>query len=168
MTAAAGMKVAALASLLIAAALFVAMSVMQQSYGLQAFQFGRYGPRYSAEDVSRAVKAEPAKAAFVVFPYLFPIDLLFLAFAAAGLALTAIVYAPAGLWVPWPWLLVLPGLYLVSDFTENALLAGMLSGLAPVSEGVVAATHLMTHLKWGSFCAAGAQAVVAFGISFVR
>jgi hypothetical protein len=150
-----------------AVALFIAMVAVQKLNELGDFRLGAPWPAYTTETIEALIRQQD-KARIVVVPLLFPLDLLFLACAGAALALISVACAPAGLSVSWFWLLVLPSAYLVSDFAENALLAGMLSGLAPVTKGAVAATHLATHVKWGSFSLASLQAIIVFGSSFVR
>ena len=162
MTGTTSIKIAIAVTFCLAAAVFVSMAVMQKLYALDHFRFGAPFPSYSADDVRRALAAEPEKAAFEIFPILFLFDLLFLASAAAFLALFSIAYAPASLPFSWLWLLVLPGLYLIGDFTENALLAGMLSDKSLITDRAVSAAHFLTSLKWAGFALASIQAIGIF------
>ena len=92
------MKTGIMACLIASLGLFLTMGIVQKFYGLGNFRFG-IDTRYDAASLQQKIRAEPGKAALVVFPLVFPLDLLFLTFFAAFVALCSLLGA-AGAGIP--------------------------------------------------------------------
>jgi hypothetical protein len=90
------MKTGIMACLIASLGLFLTMGIVQKFYGLGNFRFG-IDTRYDAASLQQKIRAEPGKAALVVFPLVFPLDLLFLTLFAAFVALCSLLgpLAPA-------------------------------------------------------------------------
>jgi hypothetical protein len=155
------MKTGIMACLIASLGLFLTMGIVQKFYGLGNFRFG-IDTRYDAASLQQKIRAEPGKAALVVFPLVFPLDLLFLTFFAAFVALCSLLGA-AGAGIPssaiWA-LLVLPIGYLVSDFGENALFCGMLAAPQRITPAWVEVTQAFTYVKLACALAASVQACI--------
>jgi hypothetical protein len=155
------MKTAIVVCLIVSVALFLVMIAAQKFYHLDDFRFGS-DLSYEAASLRDRIAAQPDKAARVVFPLVFPLDLLFLAFFAALVALCSVLGA-AGAGVPasatWA-LLILPIAYMVTDFGENVLYSGMLIAPDRITPAWVRTTHAFTYAKFACLGAASLQALV--------
>lgn len=122
-------------------------------------------PSYTADSLATWVRAHGADAAGYAVPVLFPLDLLFMAFLAAFLAVASIALAGsvdrlAG--AAWLFVLV-PALYLGTDLAEDTLLARFLMAPETITPAVVRAAQALTRIKIWTVSIAGAQ-VVGLGL----
>jgi hypothetical protein len=170
------MKHAALVTLLVAVALFATLLWVENRLGLQAYRLG-INPTYTEQSLTELIKADRSskieadrlKPTLVVVPWLFPLDLLFLLFFGASLALCSLAFADK-LRVPpsrTGLLLVLPVAYMIADFSENVLYSAMLTWPETIGS-LIDAEKWATRLKWLFVVPAMVQPWGAFALSRFR
>ena len=161
------MKVAAFL-LVVTAVLYGITRLAAQHYEV-AERFLEKGTDYTATSLTAWVKAHETQARHYAFPVLVPLDLLFMAFLAAFLAVASVTFAGsihglAGL----GWMFVLlPALYLGVDLAEDAVLARFLTSVDSISPSAVAFVHALTTIKiWGVLTAIG-QVIILFVLALI-
>jgi hypothetical protein len=129
------------------------------------------GGEYTAKDLTAWVEADAARAARYAVPVLVPVDLLFLVFLGATLAVTSVTLASAvgGLGgVTWLFV-VLPALYVAVDVAEDALLVGFLTRPDTIRADLVTAVRALTWIKiWSVKLTIGQTALLALAAAIWR
>ena len=122
-------------------------------------RFLERSPEYSATSLASWVNANRSAASRYAVPVLFPLDLLFMAFLAAFIAVTAVwIAGHADSLVNLTSLFVfLPALYLAADLAEDVILARFLLSPATITTGAVTVAQTLTTIKIWSLSAAGVQ-----------
>jgi hypothetical protein len=160
MTNVAPLKVAIITTALLIIAMAVLIRVAFHAYDV-AFRPGTDWT-YTAQEVEGFIQTGGGRAAAVVFPILFPIDLILLISLGGFIALCSIGLAgPAGVPPQLLWtLLVAPVIYVAADFSENLLVTRMLTSGTPVDATLVSVAHACTFIKILSLWFGGSQLVL--------
>jgi len=116
-------------------------------------------PDYTADWLKDWVSKNPDAALKYVSPLLFPLDLIFLLFMGAALAMASYKFAAAQsvLASALPLFLVLPLLYIAADLTEGLFLARMLRSPEAITPSLVTVVQSITKIKIWSFVASIGQ-----------
>lgn len=124
-------------------------------------------PDYTADSLKTWIADNGAAARKYVSPILFPIDVIFLIFAGAALAVASFRFAGAHdlLASSAPLFLILPILYVLADGLEDILLARMLSAQDTITPSLVGFVQGVTKVKIWSFTAAIGQTLVVIGMA---
>ena len=127
-------------------------------------------PDYTADSLKIWIGEHEQAARKYVSPILFPIDLVFLIFAGAALAMASFRFAGAHslLASSAPLFLILPILYALADGVEDILLARMLSAPDTITPSLVGFVQCVTKVKIWSFTAAIGQTLVVIGMAIQR
>jgi hypothetical protein len=160
----------ALLMVILTAAIYGATQTVPRFYGPDVKNrvlekgFLAKNPYDTAAKLEKWIKDDPNAARDYVFPVLFPIDLLFLVFLGATLAMiSAMAAGSIGSLSGIMWLFVLvPALYVAADLAEDTLLAVMLTFPTTISETVYGIVQVLTTVKIVSVLFALAQTAILF------
>lgn len=156
------MKISVLLLICTVVLYFVTKLVSSQYGSGTAERFLERNVDYTAESLKTWVKNYRRESDAYAFPVLFPLDLLFMSFLAATLAVASIWLGESITWLrEFVWvLLLLPPFYLAVDLSEDALLARFLMSPATITVEMVKIVQALTTLKIYSVFSAVAQVIL--------
>jgi hypothetical protein len=154
--------------LLTVAVIYGATRLVAAHYGLHE-RWLETGDPYTVDSLRDRVKKDTVRAARYVCPVLVPLDLLFLVFLGATLAIVSVMSASAVSWLSGAaWLFVLlPALYVGVDLAEDALLVRLLAWPDTVTTGMVTVVRALTSIKIWAVKLAFAQTVLLAVVAVV-
>jgi hypothetical protein len=152
--------------------MFLVARLVAPRYGDEVgARFVEKGTSYTAGELAGWIEKHEASARGYAVPVLFPLDLLFMAFLAALLAVASVAAADAVPWLrPWAaWFAAVPALYLATDLAEGAVLGTALVSPAVLNGRSVAALQVITTIKiWSVLAAIGQTAVLGAAAIVLR
>jgi hypothetical protein len=137
------------------------------SVGDYESRFPERSTSYDAAELGTFASSQKYAAEFYVTPILVPLDLIVMILLAGSMA------AASHYWLqqfnfPIPWIaLLLPAIYLVTDFVEDNLLAGYLLKPDTITSARVELLQWLTWLKIRAVIGAAVQTVAIFAIFLI-
>jgi len=160
----------ALFLLVVTVSLFIAGRLLARRVGGEVSRrFLETKTDYTNDSLRTWISKHEREAKWYAFPILVPVDLLFMVFLAALLALASVALAgQIGALREHAWLFTaLPALYLAADLAEDALLVRFLFAPEAIGPAMVRCTQVLTKVKIWSVKSAALQTAALLVAVFI-